>query len=135
MPSHNEDVARISATVKAFYDAKQPFRIFHGSTTSTRPAHNSGTVDISALSNFLDISRQHLTATVEPNVPMEKLVQATLAHCMIPPIVMEFPGITAGGGFAGSQATAAPSSTDISIRLCSLWRWFSRLDRSSRLPK
>ncbi|MCJ1409446.1 hypothetical protein MMC19_003527 [Ptychographa xylographoides] len=33
---------------------------------------------------------------------MDQLVEATIKHGLIPPVVMEFPGITAGGGFAGA---------------------------------
>ncbi|KAF2866885.1 hypothetical protein BDV95DRAFT_631401 [Massariosphaeria phaeospora] len=108
MAPHEEVVADISAAVKAFFSRKQSFRIFHGSTNSTRPAHDDRIVDICALSNILRVDRQSETATVEPNVPMDQLVQATLAHGMIPPIVMEFPGITVGGGYAG---TAGESSS------------------------
>jgi Delta24-sterol reductase len=32
---------------------------------------------------------------------MDRLVEATLKHGLIPPVVMEFPGITVGGGYAG----------------------------------
>ncbi|KAL7788196.1 hypothetical protein V8C37DRAFT_388814 [Trichoderma ceciliae] len=39
---------------------------------------------------------------------MDRLVEATLRHGLVPPVVMEFPGITAGGGFAG---TAGESSS------------------------
>lgn len=39
---------------------------------------------------------------VEPNVPMDCLVESTIIHGLIPPVVMEFPGITVGGGFAGT---------------------------------
>jgi delta24-sterol reductase len=107
MVSHEDVVASVSAAVKAFYNRKQYFRIFHGSTNSTRPAHNDRVVDISALSNVLSVNRENMTATVEPNVPIDKLVQATLAHGMSPPIVMEFPGITVGGGYAGSAGESS----------------------------
>ncbi|EDN10430.1 conserved hypothetical protein [Histoplasma mississippiense (nom. inval.)] len=39
---------------------------------------------------------------------MDRLVEATLPFGMVPPVVMEFPGITAGGGYAG---TAGESSS------------------------
>jgi hypothetical protein len=47
-------------------------------------------------------------AVVEPNVPMDALIEATLPHGLLPPVVPEFPGITVGGGFAG---TAGESSS------------------------
>ncbi|KAL2018418.1 hypothetical protein VTK56DRAFT_837 [Thermocarpiscus australiensis] len=70
------------------------------------PVH-AGKLDISALDNVLEVDEKSQTAVVEPNVPMDKLVQATLARGMIPPVVMEFPGITVGGGFAGSAGESS----------------------------
>ncbi|KAF2825433.1 FAD-binding domain-containing protein [Ophiobolus disseminans] len=107
MASHEEVVADISATVKSLHARKQPFRIFHGSTNSTRPAHDDRFVDITALFNVLEVDGQRMIATVEANLPMDKLVRATLAHGMIPPIVMEFSGITVGGGYAGSAGESS----------------------------
>ena len=50
----------------------------------------------------MNIDIQARTTLVESNVPMDQLVEATIKHGLIPPVVMEFPGITAGGGFAGA---------------------------------
>ncbi|KAF1993325.1 FAD-binding domain-containing protein [Amniculicola lignicola CBS 123094] len=107
MPTHEEAVSQTSTTVKSLFDRNEPFRIFHGSTNSTRPGHFDKTVDISALSHVLHVDPDSKTATVEPNVSMDKLVQATLACGMIPPVVMEFPGITVGGGYAGSAGESS----------------------------
>jgi len=60
------------------------------------------------LTNVLKVDTSSRTALVEPNVPMDSLVEATLRHGLLPPVVMEFPGITVGGGFAG---TAGESSS------------------------
>lgn len=111
MERHRALVQKISSTVRAFYNAKEPYRIFHGSTNSTRPQpHGSRArvVDISALRDVLSVDEARRTALVEPNVPMDRLVEQTLKHGLVPPVVMEFPGITAGGGFAG---TAGESSS------------------------
>ncbi|KAK3934096.1 FAD-binding domain-containing protein [Diplogelasinospora grovesii] len=86
---------------------RETFRIFHGSTNSTRPARKQRTADISALSNVLRVDPVTQTALLEPNVPMDKLVRATLPHGLIPPVVMEFPGITVGGGYAGSAGESS----------------------------
>lgn len=59
-------------------------------------------VDISTLRNVLAVDQVKRTVLVEPNVAMDSLVEATLPHGLVPPVVMEFPGITAGGGFAGT---------------------------------
>ena len=110
MERHKQAVSTIAAAVRTFFDNKQSYRIFHGSTNSTRPrpGQNNRFVDISSLSNVLSVDRNTRTALVEPNVPMDKLVESTLKHGLVPPVVMEFPGITAGGGYAG---TAGESSS------------------------
>ncbi|KAL2260142.1 hypothetical protein VTK26DRAFT_5945 [Humicola hyalothermophila] len=111
MEKHAAAVSQIAASVRAFFARREPYRIFHGSTNSTRPrgpGSRAGAVDISALRNVLAVDRARRVALVEPNVPMDRLVEATLPHGLVPPVVMEFPGITAGGGFAG---TAGESSS------------------------
>ncbi|EEP79956.1 predicted protein [Uncinocarpus reesii 1704] len=104
MDQHNAAVSAISSTVRNLYSRKLPFRIYHGSTNSTRSQsfQHDQIVDISALTHVLTIDPAAKTALVEPNVPMDKLVAATLRHGLVPPVVMEFPGITVGGGFAGT---------------------------------
>lgn len=112
MDAHKKAVATIAATVRQFFARREPYRIFHGSTNSTRPrtaaTGHARAVDISALGHVLQVDRARRTALVEPNVPMDRLVAATLPHGLVPPVVMEFPGITAGGGYAG---TAGESSS------------------------
>jgi FAD/FMN-containing dehydrogenase len=110
MDIHDTAVNRIAASVKEFYARKEPFRIYHGSTNSTRKSQfeRERMVDTSELNHILHIDTKRNTAIVEPNVPMDALVEATLQHGLLPPVVMEFPGITVGGGFAG---TAGESSS------------------------
>lgn len=54
------------------------------------------------LKEVLSIDPVKLTAWVEPGVTMEKLVDATLPHGLIPLIVPEFKGITVGGAINGA---------------------------------
>ena len=108
--SHDRAVDRISTSVRDFYDRKQKFRIFHGSTNSTRPstaATHKNIVDTSPLSHVLEVNTEKRTALVEPNVPMDKLVEETMKYGLVPPVVMEFPGITAGGGYAGTSGESS----------------------------
>ncbi|KAI6350823.1 hypothetical protein MCOR25_010365 [Pyricularia grisea] len=109
MEAHNAAVATISARVKHFSEARQPFRIYHGSTNSTRRSDKraDNTVDTSGLDHVLSIDPERRVAVVEPNVPMDALVAATTAHGLVPPVVMEFPGITAGGGFSGTSGESS----------------------------
>lgn len=106
---HHEAVKQIAARVADFHRRQKPFRIYHGSTNSTRPATHapSTTVSTATLTNVLSIDANRLTALVEPNVPMEALVDATRAHGLVPLVVMEFPGITAGGGFSGTSGESS----------------------------
>ncbi|RYP78669.1 hypothetical protein DL771_000336 [Monosporascus sp. 5C6A] len=111
MEGHRQAVRLIASTVRSLFERAEPYRIWHGSTNSTRPtAQKAGTrlVDISALNGVLEVDAARRVALVEPNVPMDRLIERTLPHGLVPPVVMEFPGITAGGGFAG---TAGESSS------------------------
>jgi hypothetical protein len=111
MDRHRQEVSRISATVKSFHDRGEKFRIFHGSTNSTRKSalgrDPKKVVDTSRLNHVLHVDKDKRTALVEPNVPMDRLVEATLEHGLIPPVVMEFPGITAGGGYSGTSGESS----------------------------
>ncbi|KAF2455204.1 hypothetical protein BDY21DRAFT_397381 [Lineolata rhizophorae] len=123
LDAHNTAVSGISASVSRFARSKTPFKVYHGSTNSTRITSfaRDRIVDTSALNHVLSITRTSTTSTsagtssptakpkypytafLEPNVPFDALVRATLAHDppLVPPVVPEFPGITAGGAFAG----------------------------------
>jgi FAD/FMN-containing dehydrogenase len=107
---HTSSVEKIQSDVKRFYSNKSKFRVYHGSTNSTRHAKfdRDGIVDVSMLNRVLSIDREKKTALVEPNVPMDLLVEETKKAGLLAPVVMEFPGITVGGGFVG---TAGESSS------------------------
>jgi delta24-sterol reductase len=107
MDRHSKAVAKIAAAVRRFYDLKEPFRIYHGSTNSTRPINHSNILDTSSLSHVLRVDTKRRTALVEPNVPMDRLVRTTLRYGLVPPVVMEFPGITVGGGYAGTSGESS----------------------------
>jgi Delta24-sterol reductase len=110
MNRHASLVADVSKAVQNFYNNRIPFRIFHGSTNSTRHSisQKQHVVDTSGLCSVLHVDTSRKTALVEPNVPMDRLVATTLKYGLVPPVVMEFPGITAGGGYSG---TAGESSS------------------------
>ena len=113
LQQHDRNVSRIATEVRVFAERGERFRINHGSSNSTRPTSTGNLLDISALNNVLLISKGDADSgldnwcLVEPNVPMDKLVEATLPHGLIPPVVMEFPGITVGGGFSGTSAESS----------------------------
>lgn len=107
---HKAVVDRIRSRITHFYTTKTAFRVYHGSTNSTRHANfdRASIVDISTLNSVLSIDPVTKIAVVEPNVSMDALVRETMKVGLLPPVVMEFPGITVGGGFVG---TAGESSS------------------------
>ena len=121
-PEHQKHVAAIAEKVKGFCDRQAPFRIYHGSTNSTRTVAFSKDkmIDTSGLSNVLHIDKESHIALVEPNVPMDCLVKETLEYGLIPPVVMEFPGITVGGGFSGTSGESSSFKHGSSLPLPSL---------------
>ena len=109
MEHHASEVSRISARLAHFHSTLSPFRVYHGSTNSTRPSTKTraNTVDTSPLNRVLSVDVSSKIASVEPNVGMGLLARETLKHGLIPPVVMEFPGITAGGGFSGTSGESS----------------------------
>lgn len=106
---HQEAVKTIAEKVRSFFDVRQPFKVYHGSTNSTRIQdwRADRVVDVSSLNRVLSIDAEAMTAVVEPNVPMDQLVDATLKYGLVPPVVMEFPGITVGGGLQGGAGESS----------------------------
>jgi delta24-sterol reductase len=100
METHKAAVASLASQVAHFSKSKIPFRIYHGSTLSTRQSarQRNQIIDVSSLNHVLEVNASDKTIVVEPNVPMDKLVEATLAHGLLPKVVMELPNITVGGG-------------------------------------
>jgi Delta24-sterol reductase len=109
MEQHDNAVKDIAIQVRQFYDHKVPFRIYHGSTNSTRKSQfRSGQViDASDLCHVLHVDSERKFALVEPNVAMDEIVGETRRCGLIPPVVMEFPGITVGGGFSGTSGESS----------------------------
>jgi Delta24-sterol reductase len=109
MEEHEQKVANIAARVRQFHDSKAGFRVYHGSSNSTRTLafERNKIVDTSCLNKILKIDRKRCRAWVEPNVSMRGLVEATLKEDLLPEVVMEFPEITAGGGFSGPSGESS----------------------------
>ena len=106
---HSIDLENIQEQMKSFFARKQKVKIYHGSTNSTRAQkfEKDKFVDVSRLDRVIEINTNEQYILVEPNVPMDKLVEATLKHRLVPPVVMEFPGITVGGGIQGGAGESS----------------------------
>lgn len=106
---HNLQVNIIANQLKTFYKQKKKVRIYHGSTNSTRTQkfQKDAVIDTTELNHIISVNFEEKYAIVEPNVPMDKLVQETLKFGLVPPVVMEFPGITVGGGIQGGAGESS----------------------------
>lgn len=109
MDHHQANVIVLSRRIASFYERKEAYRIYHGSTNSTRNVQidRRNMVDTSHLNRILKINKGAKTVLVEPNVPMDELVAFTTIHGLMPPVVMEFPGITVGGGYSGTSGESS----------------------------
>lgn len=107
--SHHEKVRRLQQDIRQFSATKKKVRIYHGGTNSTRPLphEKDAVLDISLFNEILAVDLEGQTVWVEPNVPMKTLVDATLAHGLIPPVVMELRSITVGGGIQGGAGESS----------------------------
>src|SRR5258708_224049 len=106
---HQEKVKEISEQLKIFYKQKKKVRIYHGTTNSirTQKFKKDSFVDTTNLNRILEVNTRDQYVVVEPNVPMDRLVKETLKFGLVPPVVMEFPGITVGGGIQGGAGESS----------------------------
>ena len=88
----------------------------HTNTTRSR-SYKSGCpqLDMSELNSIIQIDREKRIAIVEPRVTMERLVRATLAHGLIPPVVPEFKEITVGGAIMGGAGESGSHRGEASM--------------------
>lgn len=118
---HRDKVKRIQEQIISFYEQKKPYRTFHGSTNSTRTQeyNKDSTIDTSFLNEVIEIDDDKKIAIVEPNVPMYKLVEATLGRGLIPGVLPEFPSITVGGAISGVAGESSSFKYGVFAQICS----------------
>ena len=84
LDKHKVEVEKVATNVRTFHQTGQKFRIYHGSTNSTRASamgkDQRKVVDTSRLNRVLVVNNKADVpyALVEPNVPMDRLVEETL---------------------------------------------------------
>lgn len=95
--------------MRSFFARGQKVRIYHGTTNSTRAQRfeKGEFVDVGRLDRIIEMHADEQYVLVEPNVPMDKLVEAALRHRLVPPVVPEFPGITVGGAVQGGAGESS----------------------------
>lgn len=109
MAQHVADVESVRNQIKALYEKRKRVQIYHGSTHSTRPQSfkKDEMINMSTFNRVLEVNQKQRYALVEPNVPMDQLVDTVLPYGLVPPVVMEFPGITVGGGVQGGAGESS----------------------------
>lgn len=76
MNGHSQIVSGVSQAVRDFHNQKEPYRIFHGSSNSTRKRPTGNVVDISELRNVIAIDVDALTVLVEPQLHKIRICSA-----------------------------------------------------------
>ncbi len=106
---HQLKLEDLSRQMRENYRQNKKVRIYHGTTNSTRIQEfkKDQTVDISHFDQIIFLNKKEKYAVVESNVSMDKLVTETLKYGLIPPVVMEFPSITVGGGIQGGAGESS----------------------------
>lgn len=103
---HNKDIKIILSDFNKIKlsSSKKKIRFERNSTNSTRrkESDNYNFVKIGALNDIVKIDVSKKEIYVEPNVPMDKLLNETLRNGLMPAVVPEFPGITIGGAINGA---------------------------------
>jgi FAD/FMN-containing dehydrogenase len=104
--SHDEIVAEIAAQMRERTGRGEAAHIqkggVHHFVPLTRDRRFAGRpVDVSRLNRVLEIDPSRRRCVAEPGITFGELVRATLAHGLIPTVVPELEGITAGGAVAG----------------------------------
>jgi len=121
LQEHQEAVKRVQTQVKYFHDNKKHFRVYHGSTSSTRPLSftKDAIVDTSDMHRIFPVDPITRTVKAEPNVPMDDLAAHCISAGWVPKIVMEFKGITCGGGFSGMSGESSMYRYGLFQNICS----------------
>jgi hypothetical protein len=102
--SHQTKVAVIQKQLAESAGDDRIIRFKRASTNSTRARHmvsDAVELDLTVLNDVVGIDPAEGYIDIEPGVPMDALVKATLKHGLVPLIVPEFPGITVGGAIQG----------------------------------
>lgn len=117
---HNERVIDVCKQVKDFYLKNKQARIYHGSTNSTRrfDLKKDEVIDVSNLDKIIEINTNERYALVEPNIPMDRLVEECLKNNFLPQVVMEFPGITVGGAIQGGAGESSSFKFGLFHNIC-----------------
>ncbi len=99
---YQQRLKQLQATLK---DVKPPFRLKKGTTSNlfryTARTSHSNSISLADFHHVLHIDTQAMTAQVEGLATIETVVDATLAHGLLPKVSPELKHITIGGATVG----------------------------------
>lgn len=112
MTEQEQHAARVQQIARKVTEANERGErpvIYHGQSHSARPDDfaDDTKIHVEQLQHVLAVDPDDQTITVEPDVSMRELVDATMEHGMIPYIVPEFPAITVGGAIQGGAGESS----------------------------
>ncbi|NJL08394.1 MAG: FAD-binding oxidoreductase [Methylacidiphilales bacterium] len=102
--THEAKVLKLQAQLADIYRESRTVRFKRSSTNSTRQraaGGNAAEIDLTDLNEIVGLDSAARFIDIEPGVPMDALIAATLKENLMPLVVPEFPGITAGGAVQG----------------------------------
>lgn len=105
-PEHDRKVAAIATELRERVGRGEPVHISKGGVPHVVPLpfdtrRQGRAIDISGLDEVLSVDPETRTCVAEPGVTFARMVKATLAKGLVPTVVPELEGITAGGAVAG----------------------------------
>ena len=108
--AHRAEAKRVLEMFTNFLAKRQPGQL--ASLNRSRGGHSDSnrtvasdykktvqTVDVSCLDQPISLDRTRMLLHVEPGLAMDELARVSIAHGVVPQVVLEFPGITCGGTF------------------------------------
>jgi FAD/FMN-containing dehydrogenase len=110
--SHEAEVARVAREIRERVADGRPVRIAKGGVSHFVPLPGdprglAAPIDISVLNRILEIDVAAGRCTAEPGVTFADLLKETLKFGLMPTVVPELEGITAGGAVAGCSVESA----------------------------
>ncbi|RJL31784.1 FAD-binding oxidoreductase [Bailinhaonella thermotolerans] len=106
--AHEKAVARLRESYRAI-PASEPVRLAKPTSNLFRPRdpRRGAGLDVSGFDRVLSVDPAARVAEVQGMVTYEDLVDATLPHGVVPPVVLDFRTITVGGSVAGLGAESS----------------------------
>ncbi len=103
LKAHNKFIAELQDAIRKNH-ALPPSADSSSSHTMRKKNYGSliRSYNLKKLKNILTFNEKEKFIVVEPGMTMEELVDHTLPHGLIPPVVPEFKGITVGGAVNGA---------------------------------